>query len=431
MESSKFLHPKVDCVKVKSCYQYKTLPGLSFIITGYNCQDYIEDCLESVLAQREVSWRAFVIDDASEDNTWSSIVKYRERSPGQINAVRNRNRKGKMENFAWAVKQCHPEEVIVELDGDDYLLDENVGMEIAELHQHYDVVWTQHEIDVEKCPDWHAWYSTGLPWNWTRRHPWRPSLWTADMHPGHLRTFKCKYFALIDEEDLKWEGEYMKSAADAAYYTPIIELAPSAYRYFYARKSLCYRITTNNNTLEELRIERLRDVEMQSQVSDYVKSLPEYRSISIPTLFIPFNRPVNQGENLTDLLYRAKEIDRFAQVCVGVNSFDNLELPQELGVIHFFNIKKIFDNIFNTTYRLNPTGGIDDELFYLMACLYLLKNTKVGRLVAFKEPAILLDGEVGDLDSWINRFPDKIDLFNRCDVDLGYLTDSLDVRLNH
>jgi glycosyltransferase involved in cell wall biosynthesis len=412
-------------IKMKSQYQYKTRPNLVFIVTAYNCENYIEECLESILRQRGENWRAIIVDDASQDKTWEKISAFSETNPERIYAVRNGRRKGKMENFVRAVKQCSKEDVIIELDGDDYLLGNDVALELAELHQVYDVVWTQHEIDYAACPDWHTWYSTGLPADWSRNIPWRPTLWSADMHPGHLRTFKCKYFDLIKDGHLKWGGEYVKSAADAVYFTPIIELTPPDYRYFYARRCMCYRITNINNTLEELLYKDLRAAEKQSMVSDYVKGLPQYEPICISTLFIPYNKPVNHVEELSEIIRRVKQIDRFTQICIGVNSFANLDPLAGVGVIHFYNVYKMFNNIFNVSYHVDPSKKIGDELFFLMGCYYLLKNTRVNRLVAVRSPDIFREMPETDIEGLIRSNHNGVQTFRRNFSDLNYLLNSI------
>ena len=41
----------------------------SVIITGYNCEEYVKECIDSVLAQTYKDYQLFICDDASEDNT--------------------------------------------------------------------------------------------------------------------------------------------------------------------------------------------------------------------------------------------------------------------------------------------------------------------------------------------------------------------------
>ncbi|WP_346937783.1 glycosyltransferase family 2 protein [uncultured Clostridium sp.] len=51
----------------------KIQPLISIIMPAYNCEKYIEDAINSVIAQTYNSWEIIVIDDGSRDNTISII----------------------------------------------------------------------------------------------------------------------------------------------------------------------------------------------------------------------------------------------------------------------------------------------------------------------------------------------------------------------
>ena len=48
----------------------------SIIVTGYNCEKYAKECIDSVLAQTYKDFEVIVVDDASTDNTLSIIKTY-------------------------------------------------------------------------------------------------------------------------------------------------------------------------------------------------------------------------------------------------------------------------------------------------------------------------------------------------------------------
>ena len=48
---------------------------ISIIIPVYNCENYIEDCIKSLLLQKKISTEIIFINDGSTDNSKSIIEK--------------------------------------------------------------------------------------------------------------------------------------------------------------------------------------------------------------------------------------------------------------------------------------------------------------------------------------------------------------------
>jgi teichuronic acid biosynthesis glycosyltransferase TuaG len=49
---------------------------ISIIMPAYNCEKYIGEAIDSVLAQSYRNWELIVIDDGSVDNTYSIVKEY-------------------------------------------------------------------------------------------------------------------------------------------------------------------------------------------------------------------------------------------------------------------------------------------------------------------------------------------------------------------
>jgi len=47
-----------------------------FVVTGYNCQPWIERCIRSITKQKLKNWHCLLCDDASADQTWNLMAKY-------------------------------------------------------------------------------------------------------------------------------------------------------------------------------------------------------------------------------------------------------------------------------------------------------------------------------------------------------------------
>lgn len=53
--------------------------SFTFIVTVYNCEDYLRDCIESILAQTENGYEILLIDDGSTDHSAMICDKYAEK----------------------------------------------------------------------------------------------------------------------------------------------------------------------------------------------------------------------------------------------------------------------------------------------------------------------------------------------------------------
>ena len=60
------------------------MPTISIITPAYNCEKYLEEAVESVLAQTMQDWEMLIIDDCSSDNTYDCMEKLAQRDRTQV-----------------------------------------------------------------------------------------------------------------------------------------------------------------------------------------------------------------------------------------------------------------------------------------------------------------------------------------------------------
>jgi len=100
---------------------------VSVAVIVYNQRLYIEQAIESVLAQQlDADWELVIGDDCSTDGTTECLLQFRDRHPGRIKlllAQENAHDRGRT-NFVNTLSACSGE-YIAYLDGDDYWLDEH------------------------------------------------------------------------------------------------------------------------------------------------------------------------------------------------------------------------------------------------------------------------------------------------------------------
>jgi glycosyltransferase involved in cell wall biosynthesis len=99
----------------KVCKMLKAQPLLSVIITCYNYETYIDECIQSVLSQDYDNLEVIVVDDGSTDGSWSRIQRYGH----QIISIRSENR-GSLKACLGGLSRSHGE-FIYFLDADDVL----------------------------------------------------------------------------------------------------------------------------------------------------------------------------------------------------------------------------------------------------------------------------------------------------------------------
>lgn len=216
-----------------------------FAVTVRNNPDLLARCLESVAAQTYKAVRCLVIDDASEDATGQVAQRWAKDRSDIFDVTVNGSPQGKMANLVNIVTRSEDHDIVVELDGDDRLITDEAAGDLARLHMRSDLIWTQHQLDRGPFHDWEHWPSTDIPY--PHRNGQVPRLpWTRAWHPGHLRSFKAWAFRSIDQEEMQLNGRWVQSAADVAYFSPLVEMTPPSKRYFYDRQLAMYQVTPEN-----------------------------------------------------------------------------------------------------------------------------------------------------------------------------------------
>ncbi|OIO05552.1 MAG: glycosyl transferase family 2 [Desulfovibrionaceae bacterium CG1_02_65_16] len=100
-------------------------PRVSFIVTSYNYESYIVECLRSVTRQTYDNWECIVVDDVSTDGTVAAVRAFVE-SPearGRFTLIERAENGGQMEAFRDGLKIATGSFVCM-LDADDVLLED-------------------------------------------------------------------------------------------------------------------------------------------------------------------------------------------------------------------------------------------------------------------------------------------------------------------
>jgi len=190
---------------------------INIVTCVWNSEKYINLCIDSVLSQKNQNYRMFIIDDVSDDNT-CSIIEDKTKNYPNIKFIKNETKKYKLKNFDEILSNNNlikDEDIILELDGDDWLAHNNVIDIIYDTYKTNNIlisnskfVYSNGKIGFsDKC---NISLIRKSPFIFSHLRTWKTKLW---------RNINKKYF--IDPRS----NDYFKITADMAYSLPMLELA--------------------------------------------------------------------------------------------------------------------------------------------------------------------------------------------------------------
>lgn len=198
------------------------------VIPSYNNENWIEHNIASVLNQTLQDYEVLYINDASTDNTLQLVSEIVKDLPNwKIVSNKNNMRRGynvspHNENIKNFVKDT--EDVLVFVDGDDWLFDENVLLNLKNFYENTGCWMTYggmvcYPSGKEGYPQ-NTHYSEEVH----SKKLYRKDHWRA----SHLRSFKWGLYNKIKEEHMiyKKTGEYYFHAEDLATSYPCLEMCP-------------------------------------------------------------------------------------------------------------------------------------------------------------------------------------------------------------
>ena len=208
---------------------------LKILIPCYNCEAYIAQCLESIRLQDFDHWTVYIADDASTDDTAREASAFL--SDRRFALHSNGNRKYLMGNTLSGLKSMDiaPNDVIVIVDGDDYLMPGALSR-IWEQHcAGFDFVYADEALV-------NGVVSIGKPL--ISSVPVRQQLWSIT----HPRSFKGYLYLLLPEPMLKDKHDrYFRAAGDLSLCFPMIEMVGPEKTAFISDKLYAYRNHANCN----------------------------------------------------------------------------------------------------------------------------------------------------------------------------------------
>ncbi len=240
-------------------------------IPSFNNETYCKDNLNSVFEQTYENYRVVYFDDKSTDSTYERVLKIVMESgkSDKVIIVHNQFNQKNIKNLYDCVHQyCSDDEIVVNLDGDDFFAHPDVLKNLNAYYQSDDVwmTWGSYKVLSTNELGEHAApiSKKELKYGDIRSLPYCYS---------HLKTFYAGLFKKVKKEDLLFRGEFIKLVVDLPTMFPLVEMARS---HAYYIPEILY-IYNDKNPLSERNIVARQDC---IDVSNYVFSLPRYDSLS-------------------------------------------------------------------------------------------------------------------------------------------------------
>lgn len=196
------------------------------ILTGfYNAEKYIQKCLYTIMNQTHRDFTCYITHDLSTDNSAELVKEFIKDDPRFILVPDNDKKLYQAGNFDTTIrhnKNISDSDVCIEVDGDDWLPDNEVFSRIHKLYQDENV-WIANGSFM---------YSTGHPGFSSPQTDFqniRRNQFTA----SHIRTWRAFLWRSINENDLKDEhGNYWQWSGDLCFMYPMLEMSgPEHYRF--------------------------------------------------------------------------------------------------------------------------------------------------------------------------------------------------------
>ncbi len=115
----------------------KLAPSISVVMSVYNGANYLQESVESILAQTFTNFEFIIINDGSTDNTWEILTKYADQDK-RIILIQNKENIGLTKSLNKGIELAHGE-YVARQDADDISLPERFEKQVV-LLEHPEIV---------------------------------------------------------------------------------------------------------------------------------------------------------------------------------------------------------------------------------------------------------------------------------------------------
>ncbi|MBR7552548.1 glycosyltransferase family 2 protein [Allobacillus sp. GCM10007491] len=110
-------------------------PKVSVIMSVFNCEDTIDEAIESILNQTYSNFELIICDDCSTDNTYNKVLYYKKKYPDKVVLIKN----DQNSKLSFSLNHClkyATGDYVARMDGDDISLPMRLEKQVAFLMEH-------------------------------------------------------------------------------------------------------------------------------------------------------------------------------------------------------------------------------------------------------------------------------------------------------
>ena len=183
------------------------------LTTIYNCDKYLERCLNSIKYQNYKSWICYLLNDLSTDNSKQIAEKYCYEDSRFV-LVDNDKKYYQPGNYDQILRSnlVKDDDIVVEVDGDDWLATPEAFSKIVAKHAEGFLITHGSFTHSDGRPGFSKPFSVD-------------QLRVSIANATHLRSWRAKLWKNIEVTDLFVNGWYAETAGDVFFMIPMLEMA--------------------------------------------------------------------------------------------------------------------------------------------------------------------------------------------------------------
>ena len=238
------------------------------ILTGfYNAENYIERCLTTIMNQKYKDFTCYITHDHSTDNSTNLVKEFIKKDDRFILVEKSDKKLYQTGNFDTVIRNnpdIKDNEILIEVDGDDYLPDSDVFTRIKAVYEDKDVWIANGSFQ----------YSNGQN-GFAQRQVGFDNLRHARFTASHIRTWRAFLWRSINEEDLRDEnGDYWQWSGDLCFMYPMLEMAGEEHYRFMNEINYVYN---GENPINEHKL----DMRMVNDHAFKIRNKQPYKKLKI------------------------------------------------------------------------------------------------------------------------------------------------------